>query len=228
MDKNITICIPTYEMKGKGKEYLKHSLDIIAEQTYTDFDVVVSDHSTYFYQEQMQALCKNYPFVTYYKNENNRGSISANTNYAMSKATGKYVKILFQDDFLFNKDSLQNTVDGIKHNTKWLVSACEHFDTKFYRPFYPEYNDNIHLGNNTISSPSVLTVLRSKALEFDEELNNLMDVDYYKRMFIKYGNPTILNKITVVNRTHEDQQSNLISQEDKDKELEIIKKKYGK
>ena len=41
-----------------------------------------------------------------------------------------------------------------------MVTASEHSQdgVNFYRPFYPNYNDQIHLGKNTISSPSVLTI----------------------------------------------------------------------
>ena len=227
MDKNISIIIPCYEMGGKGQEYLKHSLDIIAEQTYKDFEVIVLDHSTYFFQEQMAGLCSKYPFVTYYKNDNGRGSSSSNLNFGISKATGKLIKILFQDDFLFNSKSLENTVKAFKGG--WLVSACESSPdgTTMTRPFYPTYNDNIHLGNNTISSPSVLTMENFNTNQFDENLNWLMDCDYYKQLHKRYGKPDILNTITVVNRIHPDQQSNILNQKDKDEELEYIKQKYA-
>jgi glycosyltransferase involved in cell wall biosynthesis len=226
MAKNISIVIPCYEMKGKGLNYLKESLEIISQQVYKDFDVVVSDHSTYFAQNQMENLCKQYDFVKYYKNENDRGSISANTNFAVSKATGNIIKVLFQDDYLFNDKALVEIAKNFKGG--WLVTGCEHFDTKYYRPFFPEYNDNIHLGENTISSPSVLAFENKDVMEFDEKLNWLMDVDYYKRLYNRYGEPTIVNKICVVNRIHEDQQTKLLGDTVKVEEVEYIKEKYGK
>jgi hypothetical protein len=41
----VTICIPCYEMHGKGAEFLRHSLEIIARQTYKNLHVVVGDQS---------------------------------------------------------------------------------------------------------------------------------------------------------------------------------------
>ena len=41
----ISICIPTYEYKGRGVEFLAELFDSIERQTFTDFDVVISDHS---------------------------------------------------------------------------------------------------------------------------------------------------------------------------------------
>ena len=43
--KLVSVCIPTYEMGGYGNIFLKHSLDILAKQTFKDFDVVISGHS---------------------------------------------------------------------------------------------------------------------------------------------------------------------------------------
>jgi len=227
MEKNISVCIPVYEMKGLGRDYLKHSLDILNEQVYRDFEVIVSDHSTYFAQQAMQNLCKKYPFVKYFHNKEYVGSSSANINNAISKATGKIIKVLFQDDFLFNDFALQNIANAFTKG--WLVTACEHYrDGMYYRPFYPEYNKDILKGENTISSPSVLAFENKEPLEFDDNLNWMMDCDYYYRLHERYGDPTILNIITVANRTHENQQSNIISQEDKDREFDYIKEKYGK
>ena len=41
----ITVCIPTYEYKGRGVEFLAELFDSLERQTFTDFDIVISDHS---------------------------------------------------------------------------------------------------------------------------------------------------------------------------------------
>ena len=41
----ISICIPTYEYKGRGVEFLAELFDSIERQTFRDFDIVISDHS---------------------------------------------------------------------------------------------------------------------------------------------------------------------------------------
>ena len=224
MTMKISVCIPVYEQKGLGLGFLKHNLDMLARQTFKDFEVVVSDNSTYFIRERMESLCKEYPFVNYFHNPVK--GISVNTNNAIKQAKGELIKIIFQDDFLYDENSLQEVVDNFKGD--WMVSACEHSpDGKtMVRSFYPSYNANIHLGNNTISSPSVLTIKNDNPLLFDENLTMLMDVDYYKRCYEKYGEPTILNKINIVNRIGEHQISLNISSVQMGEELEYIKKKY--
>jgi dTDP-4-dehydrorhamnose reductase len=40
-----SITIPTYGYNGKGSEFLEHSLKIISNQTFKDYEVIISDHS---------------------------------------------------------------------------------------------------------------------------------------------------------------------------------------
>ena len=226
----LSICIPTYEMNGKGDIFLEHSFKILEKQTYKDFNVIISDHSK---SDLIKNLCDKYNNsldIVYIKNSENIGNSSANINNAIKYANGKLIKVLFQDDFLYNEDSLEITVDNFDLNKdKWLVSRCEHsYDGfTFNRDFKPTYNDNIHLGNNTISSPSVLTILNDLPLLFDENLIWLMDCDYYKRCYIKFGSPKILNAITAVNRVGSHQVSNtLATQEIRDNEHQYVINKY--
>ena len=209
--KSISIAIPTYEMNGLGKGFLKQSFDILKEQTFKDFDVVISDHSK---DDAIKDLCEEYKDildVRYFRNTERIGSSSANINNAIRHSEGKLIKILFQDDFLYDKESLAHIVKNFDlEKDSWLVTACEHTrdGINFYRTFHPRYNDKIHLGKNTISSPSVLTIKNNDLLLFDEKLIWLMDCDYYKRYFLKYGEPKIINDICVVNRTGEHQVTN--------------------
>lgn len=222
----ISICIPTYEMNGKGVEYLNYSFNILYQQTYTDFEVIISDHSI---SNEIKNLCEDWNKILnikYFKNQHKIGISSANINNAISKAKGEIIKILFQDDFLYDEYSLETQLKYLKGN--WLVTACCHYDGKtIHTPFYPEYHNDIQYGRNTISSPSVLMFKNENIIYFDEELFWLMDVDYYKRMYMKYGNPDICNHISVVNREHKNQVSNtLVNENIKQKELNYIIKKY--
>ncbi len=195
-------------MGGSGHVFLRESFDILLRQTFKDFDVVVSDHSK---NDAISKLCdefKSFFDIHYYRNIEGVGLSSPNINKAITLATGKLIKILFLDDFLYDETSLEVIVKHFDlENDYWMVTACEHSrDGKtFYRPFYPTYNDHIHLGWNTISSPSVLTIKNGQPLLYDENLVWLMDVEYYKRLHDAYGAPKILTAITVVNRTGEHQ-----------------------
>lgn len=230
-----SIAIPTYEMNGQGVDFLEFSFKKIHKQTFKNFELVISDHSK---NNDIQKLCtkwKNLLNVRYYKNDTKRGSSSANINFAISKCKGVWIKILFQDDFLFHEDSLLKIYNFLQSNpdSKWLASGCEHTkDGKtFINRFIPKWNSLIHLGQNTISSPSVISlrndlVSQNKVL-FDERLIWLMDVDFYKKLYNKYGPPAILEDINVVNRLGEHRLSSLIEEQTKNKEVELMFNLYG-
>jgi glycosyltransferase involved in cell wall biosynthesis len=228
--KKISVCIPAYEMKGKGKEYLNFSFDILAKQTFKDFEIVIADHST---SSDIKDLCESWKDrldILYVKNDHKIGVSSANINVAMKHAKGELIKILFQDDFLMGEESLEQQydqfVDGDSH---WMVTACAHTQDgiKITDPFFPRYHDQIQYGINTISSPSVLMFKNENVLDFDENLFWLMDVEYYKRLYDNFGLPTVCNFISVVNRNHENQVSHTMATEEvRKKEHEYVVKKY--
>lgn len=222
----ISICIPTYEMKGKGAEYLEYSFNILYQQTFKDFEIIISDHSK---SDLIKDLCDNWETVltiTYVKNEHKRGNSSANINNAIRHANRDIVKILCQDDFLYNEDSLKTQLDYFKKG--WLVTACCHYDGKeIYKPLYPRYHNNIQYGENTIGSPSVLMLQNKDIIEFDEELIWLTDVDYYKRLYNKFGPPTVCDNISVVSREHPYQVTHTLATDNiKQQEYKYIINKY--
>lgn len=227
-----SIAIPTYEMSGKGVEFLNFSLSKLNKQTFKEFEVVVSDHSV---NNDIKDLCYSWGEklnIRYFKNSYKIGASSPNINHAISNAKGLWIKILFQDDFLFDDYSLDTLKQEIESNSdrQWFVTGCEHTNDGniMYRPFYPKWAENIHLGNNTISSPSVLTIKNNpNKLYFDEDLVWLMDVEYYKRMSENFGQPIYVHKILVVNRTWDNSVSNTLSQKRKEHEETLIFKRYA-
>jgi hypothetical protein len=54
-----------------------------------------------------------------------------------------------------------------------------------------------------------------------------MDVEYYKRLFDKYGPPDIMPHIGVINRQAEVRATNLISEEQKQAEVNLMIQRYG-
>jgi len=190
----ISIAIPVYEMENK-EFYLNRCLESIKNQTYKDYEIVIT--------------------------ENGRG-MASNTNEAIKKCKGRFIKILFMDDYLAHKYSLKEIVD--RFQSRWLVTGCEHDN---HSPdHYPRYNEDIHKGYNTIGSPSVLTILNKNPLLFDENMSWLLDCDYYKRMYDKYGEPTILNTVNVGIGIHKGQATYILSDELKTNEHDYMLKKY--
>jgi glycosyltransferase involved in cell wall biosynthesis len=227
-----SIAIPTYGYNGKGGEFLKFSLDRINKQSFKDFEVVISDHSTDDTILEITKLWENRLNLKYIRNDKGRGIISPNINVAMEKCEGEWIKVLFQDDFLFDEYSLDKQMEFINSNKEliWFFSNFYHSNTgyDFYRFYEPLWNDYVWSGNNTLGCPSGLTLKNNDILYFDESLNWLMDCDYYERMKNKFGLPKYLREVTVVNRTWGARLTDTITEELKSIELKIVSKKHDK
>lgn len=230
MDLKISICIPTWEQYGLGKNFLNELLNSIKLQSYKNFNVIISDHSL---NDDIQNLTKDYSNffkIKYFKFEDKRGNSPANTNNAIKNCDGDVIKILFQDDLLINSNSLDIINKNFNNkNCMWAANGCNHTNDgkTFYRPMTPSWNDKIIYGVNTISSPSVISFINNKNnnLLFDENLVMLMDCEYYYQLYKKFGDPVIIKDILVSNRVHNKQISTLYNN-DINHEINHIKNKY--
>ena len=223
--------MPTYESFGRGNEFLEFQFLKFKEQTYKDFEIVISDHSRDNNIEQLCARYANTLDISYERNETNRGNFTDNTNKAMRRCKGDIIKVLFQDDFLWDEHSLKKINDVFDTKTSWLVTSCEHtYDgINFHRTHHPEYNDLIYTGKNTIGNPSVLSVRNNEdMLFFDKRMIWTVDVDYYKRLHDKFGAPTILDDVTVAIRLWDKQLTHLIPPGIKQREVALSVEKHGK
>lgn len=220
-----SICIPTWEQHGVGLKHLQELKASIDKQTFTDYEIIVSDHSQ---TNDIRDFCSNNG-IRYFRYRRDLGNSSSNLNNAIRWADGEIIKVMFQDDLMYSENGLK-ILDRVfrEENTEWVVTGCNHTnDGKlFYRDFIPSWNDNIQYGVNTISSPSVLAFKNGNGLFFDENLTMLMDVEYYYQLYKKFGYPLIISNILVSNRIHEHQISSLYDSKNLDKEIQYIKNKY--
>jgi glycosyltransferase involved in cell wall biosynthesis len=229
-NKLISIILPTYEMKGDGVFFLELNFNRILNQTYKNVEVIVSDHSL---NDDIEELCKKFSNklnIKYLRNELDRGSSSANMNNCIINCTGDIIKILMQDDYLHVPNVLENILKIFNENdVNWVVSGCVYGGKNgvVMGDMLPVYTENILSGNNRIGSPSVMTIRNENPILFNKDLIWLMDCDYYKKHYDKYGKPFVINEYHIFVTQHKDQLTNHISEERKNNEHALIKKIYG-
>ncbi len=98
----VSICAPAYNNAPEVERLL---LSVYA-QTYTDFEVNISDDSTDDEVEQVVAQYqKRHKNIHYIHNETPYGHIF-NWNAAIKMARGEYIKIMFSDDWFTDAESL--------------------------------------------------------------------------------------------------------------------------
>lgn len=177
----LSIVTPTYEMHGKGAELLHRNFESLLSQTLKDFEVIITDDSG---NNEIRDLCRDFRGlnIKYTRSAIARG-MARNTNNGIQQARGRLIKILYQDDWLASDDALQMIVDNFEG--RWLITGCSNNP----QPYWSE--------KNTLGSPSVLTILNDNPLLFNEDLKWVLDLDYYKRMYEKYGPPKIMSGVHV-------------------------------
>lgn len=83
-----------------GENYLKQALDSIMAQTYTDFELIISDNAS---TDRTTQICQEYvnrdPRIRYYRNEKNLGA-APNFNYVFELSNGEYFKWAAHDDII--------------------------------------------------------------------------------------------------------------------------------
>lgn len=225
----VSICVPIHNMEN-GKYFLQRNLDSIFKQTFRDFEVIITDDSegkavdewvdeVYLpYMEKQPQM----PHVRYIQNSGMKG-MANNTNFAMDNASGQLIKILYMDDYFYNESSLWDIVRHFTPYVMWMVTPCLHDGGQgLFNEHKPHYSESV----NTIGSPSVLTMRREIRERFDPQFHWVLDLDLYKRLYRKYGLPKILNRVNVVIGVHGGQMTHILSDQRKNLEFELLKKKY--
>jgi glycosyltransferase involved in cell wall biosynthesis len=195
----VSICVPTFELGGRGVSMLTKLLESVEIQTYKDYEVMVSDHSL---NEDILKLCRDWKLripIAYIENERGRGSCEANLNNAIEQADGKLIKPMLQDDFFLQPTALERLVSALKTDTDWSAGGCLHCREEdvdnLFHPHSPQWvpDRSLALGQNRIGSPSVVLYPKDvKNCYFDENLLYFMDCELYYRLGLEVGPPVCI------------------------------------
>jgi glycosyltransferase involved in cell wall biosynthesis len=104
----LTLGLPAYN----GEQFLAAALDALLAQTFTDFELIISDNGS---TDRTGQIAERYaaqdPRVRYVRHPVNRGS-SFNHNFVIEQARGEFFKWVSDDD-LYAPDLLQRCIDAL-------------------------------------------------------------------------------------------------------------------
>lgn len=113
-----TIGIPNYERP----HYLREALQNILAQSFTDFEVIVSDDCS---KADIASVINEFadPRLRWIRQEKNLGAV-ANFNYVIGQARGRYI-VLHQNDDLLHQDFLLRAHEAFQqHPDAVLYASC--------------------------------------------------------------------------------------------------------
>lgn len=196
----VSVCIPAYEMRGRGLQYLQVALQSVTAQDYpaSHLEIIVVDESV---DDAIATLCaRDWPQVTLVRvGPLGRGSAAAHMNAALDAARGDIIKPLFQDDFLDSHAAIRSLVDACTKSGTWAACACTHTDEEgtrrfSYHPAGVATEDQLVRGVNLVGCPSVVAWPAFANVRFDTALVNFMDVDVYVALGRVLGRPVLVNQ----------------------------------
>ncbi len=188
----ISICIPAY----KNAAYLKRLMDSISVQTFRDFEVIVSDDSN---DDEVKILIDqyagNFP-VKYLQNRPALGS-PGNWNNAIRLANGDWIKMMHDDDWFSNENSLLNFAQAAKENPAGFIFSgfCEIDPAGNLKDCYTIGKSEKKMlqsspynlfRKNFIGHPSTTLIKNQGELLYDENLKWVVDIEFYMRYLGKY------------------------------------------
>ncbi|WP_207494252.1 glycosyltransferase family 2 protein [Aridibaculum aurantiacum] len=188
----ISICIPAY----KRLEYLSQLLVSISQQTFKDFEVVITDDSADASVGEFLATFECAFSIIYIKNPVALGT-PENWNEAIRHANGEWIKLMHDDDWFASNDSLERFVSLAKENPKatFLFSGSSFIRkgdkfggvhiSKWQAGLLQKDPTNLYY-ENFIGPPSVMMHRNTKDVWYDKEMKWLVDIDFYMRYLQRY------------------------------------------
>ncbi len=198
----ISVCVPAY----KREVYLERLLQSISIQTFSGYEVIISDDSPDDSVKNLADQYKDKLPIIYSKNTPSAGT-PANFNIAMLKANGEWIKIMHDDDWFASGNSLQKFADAaLKTTSDFIFSACNNIYSASGKQVH-EYSTgwkNRMLNNplnllylNTIGHPSVTMHRKDDAILYDLQFRWVSDVDFYIRYFTKHPGYTYIPEMLI-------------------------------
>lgn len=133
----ISIGLPIYN----GEKFLKEAIDSILNQTFEDFELIISDNAS---TDNTEAICREYAAkdsrIRYYRNQQNLGA-AKNYNNVFELSKSKFFKWANHDD-IHAPEFLEKCLNALEQNSSAVLAFPksilidehgEHTDRLFYR-----------------------------------------------------------------------------------------------
>lgn len=193
----ISICIPAYQRT----ENIDRLLASIQIQTFKNYEIIITDDSG---DDSLKGVLEKYGNlpIMYFRNKKPLGT-PANWNYSISMAKGEWIKIMHDDDWFVDEQSLSIFAEATSKNKKFI--SCRYYNVfasgKKEIPDFPEKSKvkilnqpMLLLARNVVGPPSVTLIHNSIKEQYDTFMKWRVDIDYYIRVLLKEKEFELIDK----------------------------------
>jgi glycosyltransferase involved in cell wall biosynthesis len=208
----ISICIPAY----KHVDYLERLLVSVSTQTFTDFEIIITDDSP---DNSVEILLQKFSSISnlyYYKNPQPLGT-PENWNEAIRKANGTWIKLMHNDDWFATDDALQIFYNAIEQNPEevFFFSAFQNVEASsgkkevvkmsWLDKFYFKSNPYHLLKKVYVGNPSCTIIKKEVNIFYDKRYKFIVDFDYYIRVIQQTKMPVYIDEVLLNIGFHNEQ-----------------------
>lgn len=188
----ISICVPTY----KNINFLKRLLDSIAIQTFTDYEVIITDDSP---DDSVSNFLNRYAKIREIKYFRNKVALGTpeNWNEGIRRSCGTWIKLMHDDDWFTTPQALQLFYEAVlqhprchfffsafqnivENSGKVEVVTCNWVDRIVLKLSPLHLFKKVYVGN-----PSCTLIKRDVNLYYDKDFKFVVDFEYYIRCITK-------------------------------------------
>ncbi len=201
----VSVCIPTYNRR----KYLRQALESVLAQTYTDFEVIVSDNCS---SDDTAQVVRSFGDVRvlYFCTERNIGMVP-NWNRAVRLARGKYVCVL-EDDNWWMPTYLERTVATLDsqpqvafvHTAAYLTDEEGRSRQRYQRwnedrvcDGYAELKELLQGNKILLSTVTVRRRSYESVGVFDETIPYAPDWEMWLRLYIRHSGAYIAEPLAL-------------------------------
>jgi glycosyltransferase involved in cell wall biosynthesis len=133
----VSIGMPVYN----SEQFLEQSLAAILTQTYSDFELIISDNASTDHTEDIcRAHLARDPRIHYHRNQTNLGA-SKNYNMTFQLSRGEYFRWASYDD-LIARDTLAKCVEVLDNEPQYIACHTRSVNIDHNGEFIEYYDDN--------------------------------------------------------------------------------------
>lgn len=229
MSPKVSVLVPTYNRSA----YLAKALNSILSQTYSDFEIIITDNCSLDDTEAVVASFSD-DRIKYLRNEYNVGAVG-NYNKALRVAKGEFIHLFSDDDIMADIDNLAFKVDilerypniGLVHSTIMTIDSNDKIVGGTWvvedRNWNPIAKQDLLLGTqayeilyngwNFITMSTVMirrSILVSNRIEFNNQLRYLIDWAMWLQISL-FADFYYIDKPLVYYRRHNNNETNLMN-----------------
>ena len=218
----VSIGIPVYNRVNLIEETINSALN----QSYKNIEIIICDNNSIDGTwELLQKIVKKDPRIKIFRNKENLGAVK-NWKEVYKNATGDFFHMLWSDDIILPK-FIESAINKFEANVAFVMVGCQEFYSNgigFTSNYLFEdistfdFIKDIVLRNknNFLPSPTIALFrkvdLQNSILDTIPNNDNIdfnktgagPDVLFFLFAALKYEKIIIVNKILVLNRSHED------------------------